>query len=179
MPAGGTFTEMNSHSGNSKVETLPAGGPRFPVFDHDRPGVTFVTEYPAVLFDHCQAGGDGAGSLVRTEGTVRFATFLAVRDAQSGAIVTLGEFEWALSWDGTYDFANKRWTPADPAAVMVITREDQEVTRVFPNPAVVELPFSLGGETANGNHQILTPEGWVLCQEGLPSRPAMPHPKTE
>jgi hypothetical protein len=93
--------------------------------------------------------------------------------------VTLGELKWALSWDGTYDFANKRWTPADPAAVTVITREDQEVALVFPDPAVVELPFSLGRETANGNHQILTPEGWVLCQEGLPRRQAAPHRKPE
>jgi hypothetical protein len=162
-----------------EVETLPAGGPGFPVFDGDGPGVTLVTEYPGTLFDHCQAGSDGAGSLVRTEGSVRFATFLAVRDTQSGAVVTLGELEWALSWDGTYDFANKRWTPADPAAVVVITRVDQEVARVFPDPAVVELPFSLGQEVANGNHQILTPEGWVLCQEGLPIRSAMLHPKAE
>jgi hypothetical protein len=163
----------------SNVGRLPAGGPGFPVFDDDRPGVTLVTEYPGALFDHCQAGTDRAGSLARTEGTVRFATFLAVMDTQSSAIVTLGEVEWALSWNGTYNFAEKRWTPVDPAAVIVITREDQEIARVFHEPAVVELPFSLGQETANGNHQILTPEGWVRCEEGLPSRRAIPHPNGE
>jgi hypothetical protein len=160
-----------AYSFYSKVETLPAGGPKFPVLDDDRPGVTLVTEYPKALLDHCHAGSDGPASLKRTEGTVRYATFLAAMDTQSGAIVTLGELEWALSWDGTYDFVNEKWTPDDPAAVIVFTRHDQEVAHVFPDPTVVELPFSLGQEAANGNHQIRTAEGWVLCREGLPSWP--------
>jgi hypothetical protein len=115
----------------------------------------------------------------RGPGPVKFATFLAVRDTQSGAIVTLGELAWALSWDGMYDFANARWPPADPAAVIVITRGISWSSRVLPDPAVVELPFSLGRETAKGHHQIRTSEGWLLGQEGLPSWPAMPQPRAE
>jgi hypothetical protein len=158
----------------SEGRRIPAGSERYPEFDSDGPGVMLVTEYPEGLF----GGGDAAGPglLVRTQGGVRFASFLAVRNTRSCAIVTLGEIEWALSWDGRYDVANKTWTPTDPCTVAVITRQDLERGRVFADPASHDLPFSLGQEIAHGNHQIRTPQGWVLCQEGLLRESDTPNP---
>jgi hypothetical protein len=160
----------------SAARRLPAGRPNSREIDVDHPGVTFVTEHSGELFDHDDVANGDPALLISTQGNVRLVSFLAVRNKQNGAIVTLGEIEWALRWDGRYDFGKKLWTPSDPEAVTAITREDPVRARIFADAASdgCELPFSLRHEIANLNHQIRTAQGWVLCKEGVPKRADSP-----
>ncbi|HTU20809.1 MAG TPA: hypothetical protein VMG10_22340 [Gemmataceae bacterium] len=138
------------------------------LLNRDAPSVTFVTEFSGNPFHAHEPIGDGLEQLTRTEGKVNFHSFLAVVNKTTGAILTLGECQWSLTWGGAYDFANKTWTPNDPNSIITYTESD--IAKMYENPKDpdVRLPFKLDGEVANNRREILTNEGWKPCREGLP-----------
>jgi hypothetical protein len=120
----------------------------------DVPRVTFVTQY-------------GGGLLRHTEGNVHFHSFLAVENKRTRSILTLAECHWTLTWDGTYNFATKAWTPDD--AEGVIKHNESLLTSIYEKPnEVSSLPFSLDPALANDRKEVWTPDGWKPCKEGLP-----------
>jgi hypothetical protein len=134
----------------------------------DGPGVTFVTGFSGDPFQPHTPKEDGLELLVRTEGQVNFHSFLAVVNKKTGVILTLGESHWQLTWDGTYDPTSRTWSPVASDSIIVHTETD--IARTYENPrdSAVSLPFSIDPPIANDRKEILTPDGWMTCREGLP-----------
>jgi len=135
--------------------------------NHDSPPVTFLTEFSGDAIHPHESTGNGLGQLRSTEGKVDFQAFLAVISSE-GAIVTLSECHWILTWDGTYDFASKTWRRTDPNAVIRWTQSD--LSRTYENPRAfsTSFPFRLDLPIANDRVEVWTPSGWVACRDGLP-----------
>jgi len=102
--------------------------------------------------------------LLRTEGTDIFKTYLAVVNETTKTIITLGDCDWEVSWNGNYDAEKKQWrptaddfhrfTPHDRAAVY---------PDLVANKATAQVPFSLFLDSAETACQILTNQGWTPC----------------
>src|SRR5262249_38984772 len=80
----------------------------------DRPLVAFLTAYSGNLSRPHETTEGQLGDLIRTEGSVRFCSFLAVVHKTSGSILTLAESYWTVTRDGIYHPTKKEWVPNDP-----------------------------------------------------------------
>jgi hypothetical protein len=139
--------------------------------DSDSPPVTFITQFSGDPFNSQSPPPSGLEKLARTTGKVKFHAFLAVINNRTGPILTLAECHWDLTWEGSYEFESKTWTPNIDNMVTIQSQTD--CPRLYPNPGdpAVSLPFRLEkAEIANQRNEVWTPEGWLPCKEGLPDR---------
>jgi hypothetical protein len=165
---GGSDHPLFFRRGHSLQTTGLPGAYECHFSNSDTPSVTYVTGFSGDPFNAHTPPPDGLGQLSRTEGKLNFHTFLAVVNKRTEAILTLAESHWTLTWDGTYDFASKTWTPNDPDRIVTHQESDFATTYENPRDPAVPLPFSLDPEVANQRKEVWTPNGWVACKEGLP-----------
>src|SRR5262249_55481617 len=136
------------------------------VCDRDGPAQLFFKEFSGDPFAPTRrAAAEPLGKLLRTEGKMRFHTYLAVVNRGSRSVVTLWEHHWTLTWDGAYDFLSGTWTSASIESFL--DQRDCDAAEKYENlTAGSATPFSLFVETAGRFWEVETVSGWIPWKNG-------------